>query len=228
MRDQMSQEYAANFLREHGFALPRDREAAHEWCSLQAQSGVVEAQCVLSTLYWTGTTGHPDTSQARYWCEKAAATGSLDARSALAKHLVSGIGGEADIPRALDMLRDLVEQGHLPSMVALGVLMLSGEVDAIPVDRKKALDLLAVPAEAGDGLSRCLVGAELISSHGGDQREIGRRWIELAAGDGVAMAHHYLAKFYRHGEHGFPVDRAKAEVHEAMALRLERDDPLTG
>jgi len=228
MLDLMSHEYANRYLREHGFALPRDSRRAEEWCIQQAQAGVVNAQCVLSTLYWTGGTGNQDAAQARHWSEVAASNGSLDAKSALARHLISGNGGERNVSLGVQMLRDLVEREHLPSMVALGLLMLSGEIDSVPADREQALDLLIVPAQAGEPLSRCLVGAELVGSASPTDRETGRRWIELAADDGVAMAHHYLAKFYRHGEHGFPVDRAKAEMHEAAATRLEKSDPLIG
>lgn len=222
----MSLEFAASFLREHGFSLPAEIASAHQWCLDQAKQGLLDAQCVMSTLCWSGMTGNQNQQLGLEWCEAAAANGSLDAKSAFAKYLISGIAGPKDPERGARMLHDLVNtEHHLPSMVSLALLMMSGESDAIPVDEEGAFDLLLGPAQAGHSLSQCLVGAELTARPAESSKLAGAKWIQLAADGGFSMAHEYLAKFYQNGECGFPVDTEKAALHAAIAKNQSNSEP---
>jgi uncharacterized protein len=221
MQDRMSRGHAERFLRRHGYALPADNSAAHVWCVDQATRGDIEAQCVLSTLYFWGITGQRDPELARRWCEKAAATGCKDAQCALAGYLVSGIAGNKHPETGVEMFRELIGAGHLPAMVSLGLLMLRGEVGVVARDPRGAVDLLLGPAQAGDALSQCVVGAELIGSDDAPTRQAGVKWIERAAEGGQPMAHRFLATFYRNGDDPYPVDEERANLHDAIAQRLE-------
>lgn len=223
MRNAMSREFAVAFLREHGFGLPADKHRAHAWVLDRAREGNLDAQCVLATLYWTGLTGSPDEALAYEWCQVAAESGSQDAQCALASHLVSGAGSGRDAERGVRMLQDLVAAGHLPAMVSLGLLFLSGGCEAVPKDPKAALDVLLRPAQADDGLSQCLLGMEMMLDPDPLVQRQGLAWIELAAVNGSATAHRYLAGHYRSGGAGFEISLEKAEVHESMADSLDAD-----
>ena len=119
------------------------------------------------------------------------------------------------------MLRDLVQEGHLPAMVILGLLMMSGHSESVPKNESDAIDLLLAPAQAGDPLSQCLVGAQLILDDDPRVNLAGVKWIASAAEGGLSSAHRYLATFYRQGRFGYPIDPEKSAVHDAIAQRLE-------
>ncbi|WP_047784033.1 tetratricopeptide repeat protein [Variovorax paradoxus] len=157
------------------------------------------------------------------WCETAANNGSQDAKRALASYLISGRQVERQPQRGVAMLGELVEEGHLPAMVSLGMLMLSGHSELVPKNESGAIDLLLAPAQAGDPLSRCLVGAQLILSDDPGLQLSGARWIASAAEGGLSSAHRYLAAFHRQGSYGYPVDPEKVAVHDAIAQRLEEE-----
>jgi hypothetical protein len=217
----MSTEFALKYLREQGFELPGDAVSAHRWCLELAERGVVEAQCVASTLYWTGLTGHQDASIAFEWCEKAALAGSQDALCILAGHLLSGTKAQREPERAVRILKDLANAGHVPAMLSLALLMLSGVSDLVPRDTAFATELLLEPANAGNPTAQCLLGTELMQSHEPSVRRAGVQWIARAAENGSATAHRYLSTFYRSGEHGFTVDADKARIHEQLAEKYE-------
>ncbi|MET3443162.1 TPR repeat protein [Variovorax paradoxus] len=221
MKDVMSRKHAASYLRGQGFSLPEQSADAHAWCLRLAQEGDVVAQCVLSVLFSVGLTGQRDEKLAFEWCEIAANNGSQDAKSALASHLISGRYVEHQPQRGIALLRELVEAGHVPAMVSLGVLMMSGHSEFLPKDEDAAFDLLLVPAQTGDPLSQCLIGAQLTLSDDPEVQLSGARWIASAAEGGLPMAHRYLANFYRHGIYGYPADPEKVAVHDAIAQRLE-------
>lgn len=224
MRNAMSREHAVSYLRAQGFSLPEQSADAQAMCLRFAQEGDVVAQCVLSVVFSVGLTGQKDEKLAFEWCEVAANGGSHDAKSALAAHLISGRQVERQPERGVAMLRDLVQEGNLPAMVLLGMLMMSGHSESVPKNESDAIDLLLAPAQAGDPLSQCLVGAQLILDDDPGVNLAGAKWIASSAEGGLASAHRYLATFYRHGSHGYPVDPEKAAVHEAIAQRLEVTD----
>jgi TPR repeat protein len=221
MKNMMSQKYAISYLREHGFSLPEQSADAHAWCLSHAQEGDVIVQCVLSVLFSVGLTGHKESSAAFEWCEIAANNGSQDARCALAAYLISGTNVTPQPERGVALLHELVEAGHVPAMVSLALLMLSGHSEYVPKDEEAAVDLLLGPAQAGDALSQCLVGSQLTLSTDPEIQLAGAKWIARAAEGGLPAAHRYLANFYRHGDYGYPLDAEKVAVHDAIAQRLE-------
>lgn len=224
--DLMSPEFAVNYLAAQGFILPRDVSRAHDWCVTEAKLGVVEAQCVTSTLYWSGITNRHDVTQAIEWCERAASAGSDDARRAMAGHLISGMGIEQNASRGIEILKELANSGHLPSMLSLALLMLSGENDMVRYDPKVAVELLVDPAEAGSPLAQCLLGSELARNPDLAIRRAGVKWITTAANNGSGTAHRYLSTFYRDGDNEFPVDHQKAEFHAELAEKFEKDSSI--
>lgn len=221
MKNAMSREHAVSYLRAQGFSLPEQSADAQATCLRSAQEGDVVAQCVLSVVFSVGLTGQKDEKLAFEWCEVAANGGSQDAKSALAAYFISGRQVERQPQRGAAMLRDLVQEGHLPAMVILGLLMMSGHSESVPKNESDATDLLLAPAQAGDPLSQCLVGAQLILDDDPAVNLAGAKWIASSAEGGLASGHRYLATFYRRGSHGYPVDPEKAAVHEAIAQRLE-------
>jgi len=223
VKDAMSRKNAASYLREQGFSLPEQSAEAHARCLRLAQEGDVGAQCALSVLFSVGLTGHKDETLAFRWCETAANNGSQDAKRALASYLISGRQVERQPQRGVAMLGELVEEGHLPAMVSLGMLMLSGHSELVPKNESGAIDLLLAPAQAGDPLSQCLVGAQLILSDDPGLQLSGAKWIASAAEGGLSSAHRYLAAFHRQGSYGYPVDPEKVAVHDAIAQRLEEE-----
>jgi TPR repeat protein len=221
MKNAMSREHAVSYLRAKGFSLPEQSADAQAMCIRSAQEGDVVAQCVLSVVFSVGLTGQKNEKLAFEWCKVAANGGSQDAKSALAAHLISGRQVERQPQQGVAMLRDLVQDGNLPAMVSLGMLMMSGNSEPVPKNESDAIDLLLAPAQAGDPLSQCLVGAQLILDDDPGVSFAGAQWIASSAEGGLASAHRYLATFYRHGSYGYPVDPEKAAVHEAIAQRLE-------
>lgn len=223
MKDAMSRKHAVSYLRGQGFSLPEQSAGAHAWCLRLAQEGDVVAQCVLSVLFSIGLTGQRNETLAFKWCEIAANSGFQDAKRALASYLISGRQVERQPRRGVAILTELVEAGHLPAMVSLGMLMMSGHSEFVPKDEAGAIDLLLAPAQAGDPLSQCLVGAHLILSDDPGVQLSGAKWIASAAEGGLSSAHRYLATFHRQGRYGYPVDPEKVAVHDAIAQRLEEE-----
>lgn len=221
MKDAMSAKHALLYLGEHGFSLPAQSADAHAWCLGRAQEGDVVAQCVLSVLLDTGLTGIQDSKSAFEWCEIAAENGSQDAQRALASHFISGTNVAPQPRRGVALLHALVEAGHVPAMASLGLLMLGGQSELVPMNEDAAVDLLLVPAQAGDALSQCLVGAQLMLSDDAEVQLVGAKWIARSAEGGFPAAHRYLASFYLHGTHGYPMDAEMVVVHDEIARRLE-------
>ena len=215
----MSYEHAASYLQKNGFSLPAAAESAHAWCLDLASAGDAEAQCVVSCLFATGLTGHKDEGLAHQWCKKAAANGSKDAQCALAAYLIRGVDEQPH--EGVALLRRLANDGHLPAMLSLGLMMMSGLSIYCPKDEDAAIDLLLAPAQAGDPLSQCLVGSQLIASSDPARQQAGVKWITAAAEGGFSMAHRYLANFYRLGDYGHPIDEEKVAWHEAIAQRAD-------
>jgi TPR repeat protein len=223
VKDLMSRTHAISYLRGQGFSLPEQSADAHARCLRLAQEGDVVAQCVLSVLFSIGLAGQKDEKSAFKWCEVAANSGCQDAKCALASYLISGRQVERQPRRGVAILTELIEAGHLPSMVSLGMLMLSGHSEFVAKDEAGAMDLLLGPAQAGDPLSQCLVGAQLILSDDPGVQLSGAKWIASAAEGGLSSAHRYLATFHRQGRYGYPVDTEKVAVHDAIAQRLEEE-----
>jgi TPR repeat protein len=217
--DLMSLEYAAQFLRVNGFSLRENPQSALEWCLAGARRGSVEAQCVASTILRYGFAGVHNEAEAIRWCNAAAASGNLDARCALAGHRISTKGDYRDVPLGIATLEDLISKGHLPAMVSMALLKLSGYVDLVAQNSQEGIDLLSVPAQAGNSYAQCLLGVELVGNANESTRRVGVRWLLKAAEGGNATAHELLSTYYREGDHGLPVDLERAEFHAKSVRR---------
>ena len=221
----MSVEFALKYISERCLSLTTDPSGTRLKCIEEAEQGSMIAQCVASTLFWNGLGGPADIKAARYWCEKAAAAGSKDARYALANQTIA-TGDAEQAAQSVKVLRSLVEDGHLPSMIALSLLMFTGERGLVGQNVAEALDMLVEPAEQGSSFAQCLLGAELITRDDKQSRRAGAKWLEAAASSDSAMAHRYLSSFYQNGAHGYPKDPDRARFHGERADELERRSQL--
>jgi len=217
--DLMSLEYAAEFLRVNGFSLRENPQSSLDWCLAEARGGSVEAQCVASTILRYGFASAHNEAEAIRWCSAAAASGNLDAQCALAGHRISTKGDYRDVPLGIAMLEDLISKGHLTAMVSMALLKLSGYVDQVKQNSQEAIDLLSVPAQAGNFYAQCLLGMQLVENTNESARQAGVRWVLKAAEGGDATAHELLSTYYREGDHGLPVDLERAEFHSKSARR---------
>lgn len=217
MTDLMSPEFAAKFLSINGHDLRQQPHSALDWCLAEARAGSLEAQCVVSTLLWTGLSGVRDEVQARYWCTLAAQEGSLDAQCVLAAHQISEPRDTGDAERGLARLERLVSCGHLPAMVSMALLKLAGHVAGVAQNTQDAIDLLLVPAEAGNARAQCFLGMELIRDDRESTQRAGVRWLLRAAEGGNTTAHELLGTYYRDGQHGLPIDLDLADFHARSA-----------
>jgi hypothetical protein len=211
---------AMQYLRDHGFDLPKDGSAARRWCEAQAKLGIADAQVTCALLQSIGLFGEEDVDSARFWFRSAADNGHPAGILMLAGLVEEGSETEApDAQRAAALARSAAEKGFGPALVQMGVMHLHGI--NVEENRELALEYLRKGANSGDRRGQFLLGAKLLRESNTESIEEGIRWLKLAASNGYAGAHRILGCLYSSGDEGVGRDEEKSEYHFSIAHQIE-------
>lgn len=212
--------FAMEYLRDHGFNLPADGNAARKWCEAQAKLGIADAQVAYALLHDLGLFGEEDVSAARFWYQSAADKGHPAGILMLARFVEAGSEGEApDAQRAVGLIQSAAEKGFGPALVQMAVMHLQG--DNVEENKAPSLECLRKGANTGDRQGQYLLAARLLRESNAESIEEGLCWLKLAAKNGYAGAHRTLGYLYMGGGKGVELDEQKSEHHFSIALQIE-------
>lgn len=212
--------FAVDYLKDHDFDLPRDGFLAREWCEAQSKLGIADAQVTCGVLLSLGIFGEKDPHAARFWFQSAADQEHPAGLVMLAGFIEAGSDSEQpDVPGALSLIQRAVEKEYPPALVQIAVLHLDGI--NVEEDRDRALEYLRIAADLGDPAGQYFLGANLLDGTNAEAIEEGLHWLEMAAENGYAGAHHLLADFYRYGDKGVRRDKERSERHSLVAKKIE-------
>ncbi|WP_223275010.1 SEL1-like repeat protein [Tateyamaria sp. syn59] len=187
---------------------------AAQWFERAAQSGNAEAQNQLGRLYHAGRGVAQDTTTALHWLEAAATDGNAEYLFDLAS-VLEGEGGQANLTRAADLYRTASQNGHVPSMISLGVLYQEGT--GVPQNFAESKRLYENGLDSGHPRAQNNLGLLYVRGDGVEQDYA--RAAELfaaAAEQGLPQAMTNLGVLYENG-FGVPQDTARADALYRMA-----------
>lgn len=181
---------AANHAFRKAMAFSRDGKIADAapWYRKAAESGHVEAQFVLGTMYRTGRGVKKDTVLAAQWYQRAANAGNAWAQFSLGNMRVDGEGIERNLPDGVRLYRLAAAQGHREAQYNLGALYYNG--DSVRRDYVEAEKWFTEAASRGDTSSQFALGRMYSTPHEGVQldRVRAHAWFTLAADNGHRKA----------------------------------------
>jgi uncharacterized protein len=212
---------ALQYLKDQGFALPRDGIAAREWCEAKAKLGVAEAQVVFGQLLKLGIYGELDESAGRFWYQCAADNQHPAAITLLAGFVEYGSDAEAPNPQlAIAMLERAIEMGYAPAMINRAMDYFYGT--GVEKNRDRAMEYLRMAAHLGDARSQGLFASDLLNENNPETVAEGVHWMKTAAEQGYSGAHRMRGYFHMDGSHGLEQDEKKSDYHFSMAIKIEK------
>lgn len=221
--------FAMEYLKDQGFDLPSDGNAAREWCEAQAKLGIADAQAAYGVLQSLGLFGSDDFDAGRFWIQSAADQGHPTALLMLAGFVEGGSDSETpNAQRAVALIQSAAEKKYGPALVEMGVMHLEGI--NVEMDRDRSLRYLRMAADLGDTRGQYLLAANLLDEENSEAIQEGIRWLKLAASNGYAGAHRHLGYLYSDGSKGLERDEVKSDHHFLAATKIEelaRADFLT-
>jgi len=173
-----------------------------------AQSGGVEEQFNLGTLYESGRGVTQDYAEALKWYRKAADQGNANAENNLGWLYKNGWGVDRDYVEAVSWFRRSAERGNVTARCNLADMYSKGQ--GVTQDSAEALKWYRKAAEQGQAGAQWQVGQHYANGEGGakDLNEA-VKWYRKAAEQGDAEGQSSLADCYRDGS-GVEKDYAQA------------------
>lgn len=214
--------YALEYLKDHGFELPKMGAAARIWCESQATSGDADAQFVYGEMNVLGLYGEKNDLAAKRWLQRAANQGHPGGLLLLANFIESGTTSETpNSHRAVELITLAAQKGYGPALTQLGVRHLKGI--HVTQDKELAVQYLRKAGDTGDVQAQFLLGTNLLKSGNPLSRAEGIDWIAKAAQQGFAGAHRQLGYLYQEGGDGVAQDAEKSRRHFFLAAQIEED-----
>eukprot|EP00468_Gymnochlora_sp_CCMP2014_P010657 CAMPEP_0167745092 /NCGR_PEP_ID=MMETSP0110_2-20121227/2959_1 /TAXON_ID=629695 /ORGANISM="Gymnochlora sp., Strain CCMP2014" /LENGTH=509 /DNA_ID=CAMNT_0007629695 /DNA_START=95 /DNA_END=1624 /DNA_ORIENTATION=- len=186
-----------------GRGIGQSQEAAEEWYLDAANGNVSEACNNLGRMYQVGVLGKPDPMKAFKFYRKGAHLGNGDAMYNVALCYYKGMGTNKNIKETIDWLEACSISSSASRSKAeymLGNIYFNGENGEI--DYKESVFWYKASAEHGYPPAQVHVGKLLLGSGSrGRQRSNstlaqGRRFLEMAANNGVGEAWHVLGQYW--------------------------------
>jgi prolyl 4-hydroxylase len=171
---------------------------AADWFRLAAAQGSAEAMNSLATLQLNGLGIEQSPRQAFALFTQAAETGLREAHYNLSSLLYNGLGTAPDEMLAQQHLLRAAGAGHRPALRALGFMYhLCGAAEDFAW---WSTHCFRRAAEAGDAPSKYALALRLWHGHGANpDRGEARRWLSVAAQEGMWMARTRLPEWQQEG-----------------------------
>lgn len=131
----------------HAIARMKDNQRRLEMTQSQAESGDVEAQYKLGSMYLTGTGTSPDLKLAAKWLGRAAEKNHTKAQFKLGHLYYVELADEGDMQSALDWFNKAAASNYSPAFYYLGDMYATGS--GVTRDYDKARDWYEKAREAG-------------------------------------------------------------------------------
>ncbi|EFC46547.1 predicted protein [Naegleria gruberi] len=128
-----------------GEGVPKSSELSMKWMKKSAQNGNVEAQLSLANYYEQDAT--KDVILSFEWCLLAADQGFPEAQFQLGEKLMNGIGCQQNVSLAIQHFEKAVKEGHVLSMLNLGLIYFQSSTLQ---NHEKSLKFLLLAAENGN------------------------------------------------------------------------------
>jgi TPR repeat protein len=174
----------------------------------RAESGDVDAQGELGTMYVTGDRVEQSLVEAAKWFRKAAEGGSTEAQHNLGFCYASGQGVAQDDVEAGKWYRKAADRGFAASQYYLGALYADGK--GMPQDNVGAAQWFRKAAEQGNLDAQCRLGGLLLLGEGVPQNASEAiQWFRKAAEQGHSSAQTMLGSCYQRGN-GVPTNTVEA------------------
>ena len=173
-----------------------------------AQSGDLNYQFLLVSMYYNGHGVEKNNSEAFRWCNKAAEQGMKEAQEIIGSMYFNGSGVDKDLFQATEWFRKSAEQGYAKAQCNLGFMYNNGY--AVEKDYTKAVEWYRKAAEQGYADAQNQLGKKYHRGEGVAQNFAEAfMWYSKAAEQGDADAQNNLAFMYFNG-YGIEQNKTKA------------------
>ena len=200
-----------------GIGVPRDAEMARQLLTEMAAKGNGRAENYLGIMYFTGYGVTQDRAAAEEWFRRAAKAKNPEGEYQMGMLYFATEGHERDYGKAAEYLRRSARAGYVPSMHALGVLLVShAEVKQKRED--EGVFWLERAAAAGTWQSSAELGT--LSREGrGMPRDMSAafRWFAIAAKQGGPAGELEVAANLDKCAEALTADQQKAEIEAAQS-----------
>ena len=113
----------------------------------RAEQGDIDAQIILSQIYYNGKNVPQDYAEAAKWCRLAAEKGHMEAQLMLGVMYYSGEGVPQNNAEAIKLYRCAAEQGESTAQFLVGMMYITGM--GVPTSYKDAYVWLSIAAANG-------------------------------------------------------------------------------
>lgn len=206
-RNEPTAQFNLGWMYQRGRGVVRDEEMAVKYYRLAADGGMGHAQVALGIMHLYGVGQvEQDESIAAHYYKLAADQGHLDGIGNLGYLYYLGKGVEKDERKGLDMIRSVVEKGHIDMSSVLGSIYLRGAPPHLTKDVEKGMlsCLFCFCFVFYFVFSRCVSQNFILTAH-----NTGFSLIQFSAENGNESALYTLGMMHRRGSDPLPAKDAK-------------------